>query len=95
MESHPDNRSGSEASLTAPESLVDPEGVGLGHRQQSGQFVPAGSMSRMDLTNRFDPYEALELMDRANFSALNLQESLPLIHEQVGLLRAYITGMER
>ena len=53
------------------------------------------TMSTLLETNRFDPYEALELIDRANLSPLNLQDSLTLIHEQVGLLRSYITGMER
>lgn len=40
--------------------------------------------------NRFDPYEALDLIDRANGSGYST-----LIQQQVHALRAYITGMER
>ncbi len=45
--------------------------------------------------NRFGPYEALDLIDRANFSPRHLPDSLKLVHQQVDLLRAYFTGMEK
>ncbi len=78
--------------ITASCIFCGETGISSSHSCQG--FVSQG-FTRERAPNRFDPYEALELIDRANLSPLNLQDSLTLIHEQVGLLRAYITGIER
>lgn len=88
MESHPDNRDGnvSTASCTfCGGPITDQPHSCRGWEPYEASGTPS---------NRFDPYEALEVIDKMNLVA-NVQNACIVIHEQVGLLRAYITGMER
>ena len=55
-------------------------------------------MSKPDLTDRFDPFEALDFILRDTLDRLERHEAVGDVmgvQKQVYALRAYITGMEK